>query len=458
VDQNRSNPRHPSELCTAGAFSGRSRVDRFDPSSYRHFWCEGDLSLGMAFARADRFAVILRGGDYTFEAGLPNLTVLTHGTGRATARALDTRSVNFTPQLRIAILGVGFLKTFAAVSSDAKASTFHSRVKMMPTLNTSTAKVYAGMIVAGLITIACTSADRMKQKPIQHQSELLHLPVAAGEDVISPDVVPVDIRAPCLPPILGGLGRYADVGWVSPRFFLVAGNGGPGYTFQLLPSGRFRFHAMFRVPGSEREANVLWDEREVRREPIAYCDIGGTLEHLSGTSVRRLAAWPVPFIKVILPINATEHIMAVTQPMEWNSGGPLMVSVELSGEEQASLAQDLSDSIGVEVKFIVSNRPLEPGCAYTVDVRGLPESASAPFGLREGENGAVAPDTLRYAISMLPDRTRRVAAEGTCPSAPTVSANCSLSGMVMHCRIDGDLVSPRQGGVANVETGTIIRR
>ena len=161
-------------------------------------------------------------------------------------------------------------------------------------------------------------------------------------------------------------------------------------------------------------------------------------------------------MKVILQIDATKHIMAVSEPTEWTSGGPLMVSVDLSPEEQASLARDLSGSMGAQVAFIVSNRPLEPGCAYTIDVGGLPESATAPFGLRDGENGAVSPDTLRHAISRLSDRAKRVIAEGTCPSAPTVSANCSRSGTIMHCRIDGDLVSPRQGGVANVETHTII--
>jgi hypothetical protein len=327
---------------------------------------------------------------------------------------------------------------------------------MMRPLNTSAAKLYAGMVVAGLIATGCTSADSEKRKPIQRQSELLRLPVAAGEDAISSDVVAVDIQAPCLPPIIGGLGRYADVGWVSPQFFLVAGNGGPGYTFQPLPSGRSRFRVVFRAPRSERDANTLWDERRVRREPIAYCDIGGTLEHLSRTSVRRLASWPVPFIKVILQINATSHVMAVSEPTEWTSGGPLMVSVDLSPEEQASLARDLSGSIGALVEFIVSNRPLEPGCAYTIEVGGLPESATAPFGLQDGENGAVSPDTLRHAISRLPDRAKRVTAEGTCPSAPTVSANCSRNGTIMHCQIYGDLVTPRQGGVANVETHTII--
>ena len=104
----------------------------------------------------------------------------------------------------------------------------------MRLLNKSSAKLYAGIVVAGLIATGCTSADPEKQKPIQRQSELLRLPVAAGEDAISSEVVPVDIQAPCLPPIMGGLRRYADVGWVSPRFFLVAGNGGPGYTFQPL--------------------------------------------------------------------------------------------------------------------------------------------------------------------------------------------------------------------------------
>jgi hypothetical protein len=326
----------------------------------------------------------------------------------------------------------------------------------MRPLNISAAKLYVGMVVAGLIATGCTSADPGMQKPIQRQSELLRLPVAAGEDAISSDVVPVDIQAPCLPPIMGGRGRYTDVGWVSPQFFLVAGNGGPGYTFQPLPSGRSRFRAVFRAPRSESEANTLWDEHQVHHERIAYCDIGGTLEHLSNTSVRRLASWPVPFIKVILQINATEHDMAVSEPTEWTSGGPLMVSVDLSPEEQASLAQDLSGPIGVQVLFIVSNRPLEPGCAYTIGVGGLPDSATAPLGLRDGENGAVSPDTLRHTISRLPDRAKRVTVEGTCPSAPKVTAYCSRSGTAMHCRIDGDLVSPRQGGVANVETHTII--
>lgn len=301
------------------------------------------------------------------------------------------------------------------------------------------------LFILGVVTSACNSGTGNQSDRVQ--TELLTLEVAAGEVVMADRPAPVDIDSPCSVPVFQGIGRYADVGWVAPRFFQVPmTTGGPGYVFETLRSDRSRFKVRFRVPRSEREAIAFHGGREQAGENRLYCNVAGTLKRLAGSQIRRLASWPVASVKAFLNLEGNRREIALDLSTNWASGGDLVASVELSNSERARVEQELRSSFGTSVFFDVSTKWRRTGCIQLIQLDD--DNAIESFGLQDGERGAVSLGLLRLAVSKLASQKTSVSITGDCGSQSVLlppgaaggetNASCSRSGYSLDCRFEGE--------------------
>ena len=97
--------------------------------------------------------------------------------------------------------------------------------------------------------------------------------------------------------------------WMHPRFLATA-----PHRFEPLPSGGSKLRACVSNPKSEANTVRLWGNRNRSRFPMLYCDIAGTFRWLADTPVKRLAAWPVPSIRVMVGVAGDNIEMAVASP------------------------------------------------------------------------------------------------------------------------------------------------
>lgn len=304
----------------------------------------------------------------------------------------------------------------------------------------------AALFLVGFMTSACNYRVRHQSDSIQ--TELLTLEVAPGEVVMADRPAPVDIESPCMPPVIQGIGRYADVGWVGPRFFLVPGASNEhGYQFEALPSGRSRLRMWFRVPRSEREARALYGTRERGAEKILFCDVSGTLRRLADSGIKRLASWPVASVTAFLDLGGKRRELALDLSPHWASGGDVLASIELENSERETLLQDLKSPLGKQVLFNVSSQWRRTGCLQAIDLSGI--DAIETFGLRDGERGAVSLKLLKQAVSRLVSSKTSVSVDGECGSQLVLrppaagdaetNASCLRSGESLHCHFEGQL-------------------
>jgi hypothetical protein len=284
----------------------------------------------------------------------------------------------------------------------------------------------------------------------QRADELLILSVQPDEVAMADRLVPVSLREPtCVVPIIQGIGRFADVGWVSPRFFLVrATDDDPGYRFLPLGDERERFIARFRAPRSEHEAHVLNGPDEIPPDAEGlFCNVSATLAQVAErTTVRRLAIWPVDGIRASMQIRGSRRMMAVQREADWATAREVTVSLDLSAEEARILRRDLRSVIGSQVDFFVSNRWRRAACTQTVDLTGVPGIDA--YGLRDGESGAIALSTIKAAVRRLVSRDTRVVIEGECGGAmlgtepragdETQTLSCKRIGESLDCLYEGE--------------------
>jgi hypothetical protein len=319
--------------------------------------------------------------------------------------------------------------------------------------------VALGILVAGCGSGVDDSPPSLPDGMPAPSSELLQLAVDPSDAVVSNDRILADIETPCLPAILRGLGSFSDVGWVAPRFFSVAAPGAPEYGFVQLSSGRSRFHVQFRVPRSEEEAVAFHGDKERGAEPLLYCDVPGTLHHLSQTGIRRLASWPIPSVKAFIDFGDV-HRELVFSANTWTSGGVLAATTELSRQETLELQDALKSQLGAQIIFRVSNRLQLPGCVQTLD--GANSRSIDELGLKDGEGGGVAFGTLARVVSTLPKRATAVKQEGDCASLPLVTgasgsdggrtAHCTRRGFALTCRTESDFAP----GAFNIQSNAHI--
>jgi len=304
----------------------------------------------------------------------------------------------------------------------------------------------AGLFILGVVTSACNSGTSTQSDDVQR--ELLTLEVAPGEVVMADRPAPVDTESPCSVPVFQGIGRFADVGWVAPRFFQAAiTTGGPGYEIKTLRSDRSRFKVRFRVPRSEREAIALYGAREwdSQNSNNLFCNVAGTLKRLSGSGIRRLASWPVASVKAFLNLEGKRRELALDLSPNWAAGGDLLATVELSNSERARLEQELKSSFGASVFFDVSTRWRRTGCLQLIQLND--NNAIEAFGLHDGERGAVSLGLLRLAVSKLASQETNVSITGDCGSQSVLlppgasggetNASCIRSGYSLDCRLEG---------------------
>jgi hypothetical protein len=314
------------------------------------------------------------------------------------------------------------------------------RNERMPSFRTCFA-----LFTVASVMCACSS----KIETDQVQRELITLDVAPGEVVMAAKPAPVNIESPCGPPVIQGIGRYADVGFVSPRFFLVpARSGEPSYHFQSLPLGRSRFSVRFRVPRSESEAVLLYGTRDRARTEVLFCNVAGTLKRLEGTGINRLASWPVASVVAYMKFDGKRRDLMLDLTPQWASGGDVQASIDLSEYERKVLERDLQNPTGKDVFFDVSSRWRRTGCFQAIDLSGI--DAIEDFGLRDGERGAVSLGLLRRAVSRLVSRDTHIKGDGDCgsqsvllpPGAPgdETSVTCRRSGNSLECRFEGQFV------------------
>jgi hypothetical protein len=278
------------------------------------------------------------------------------------------------------------------------------------------------------------------------QTELLVLPVADGEVVMANRQAPVDIESPCIVPVIQGIGRYADVGWVSPRFFAVSSPNAPhGYQLDELPSGRARLSAHFRVPRSEAEAVAFHSHRERGGSPVLFCEISGTLQRLNGTAVKRLASWPFASVSAQIRFGGQKRELALDISPDWTAGGEVIASIDLSADDRRRLERDLQSEFGAQVDFIVSTQWRRTGCFQRIDLGGIVPIEA--FGLKDGQRGAVSLGVMRLAVRKLVGQSTNVSVDGECgedsivlpPPGPNAekSVLCDRSGKSLNCTFEG---------------------
>jgi hypothetical protein len=166
------------------------------------------------------------------------------------------------------------------------------------------------------------------------------------------------------------------------------------------------------------------------------------LAQVEPLGITRLAAWPVDSIRARIRLNGDPRDLVVDAGPGWSTSREVEVSIDLSGEEAATLRRNLASSFGVQVDFFVSSRWRKTGCLQVVDLNGIDIS-----GLDDGASGAVALSTIKRAVRGLVSRDTKVAIEGECGDAmvglpPTpqddqVMLQCERRGSAMHCRYEG---------------------
>jgi len=308
--------------------------------------------------------------------------------------------------------------------------------------------------LTALVAAACSSmgteADNSARRGIDRvgQTELIDLPMAPGEVVMADRPAPVDIHAPCLTPVIQGIGRYADVGFVTPRFFAVAPDQEhSAFDFMSMGSGHSRFTARFRVPKSEGEAFRFWGDRERGAERVLFCDVQGTLRSLADSGINRLAVWPIDSVAATIQLNGNRPMVLNLGP-DWNKGGMIEASIDLSEDERALREQFLRSSLGTQVTFNVSSKWRRTRCAQTITLGGVP--AIDAFGLKDGQRGAVSLEMLKFAVMKVVSRSTDVAIDGECgdqfiglpakPADKLTSVDCERLGTSLMCRFEGNFL------------------
>ncbi len=252
----------------------------------------------------------------------------------------------------------------------------------------------------------------------------------------------------CIVPIIQGIGRYQDVGWVAPHFFVVRPRpDAAGYRFEPLPKGRERFVARFRAPRSEAEAMALNGADDISPDAEGlFCNVAATLRQVrESTSVKRLAVFPVNKVQARMLVNGDQRMMAVQLGDDWATARDVTVSIDLSGEEAEDVRDRLESMIGYQIDFLVSHRWRKTACVQTVNLSEVP--AIDAYGLRDGASGAVALSSVKAAVRGLVSRDTRVNIEGECGDAMLGTAlrpgdekqtlSCKRTGNYLTCLYEG---------------------
>jgi hypothetical protein len=265
-----------------------------------------------------------------------------------------------------------------------------------------------------------------------------------------PAPVPL-VDSPCTVPILQGIERYADVGWVAPEFLVVRTQANPnGYELTPLPSGQVRFTARFRSPRSEGEARELFRGDPRVHERVLFCNVPGTLTALGesrgdperppGPGITRLAVWPTNGIGASMQLRGKREL--TVDLTNWQVLQEVIVSAVLDRQDVSLLRQNLQSGLGQSIQFDVYGFWRRSGCLQSIRLFGISIS-----GLRDGETGAVPLAEIKTAVRQSLASSTKVDVDGECgPYAVIAPGIQGDAGRFLSCRRGSDSLVCRYEG------------
>ena len=275
------------------------------------------------------------------------------------------------------------------------------------------------------------------------QVKLLELPVAPDEVVVAKQVLPLAIQTPCNATILQGIGRYADVGWVAPQFFLASADANsPRYEFKQLDARRVRFTARFRTWRStddHRAASMANSGSGDNRS--AFCDIPATLAQLRSDGINRLAMMPVTELQAQLEFAGRKLDLILDSQPSWTSEQGFLARADLTDKEAELLRSEITGIIGAQVVFQASTKSRRSDCFQRVELLG--HDAVADQTLRDGETADVPLGKVKMAIFSAGRYTKtNVNVIGECAEQALSSPRSAADDTTMFsCRRSGDSIS-----------------